>query len=101
MNDEETSEPSGSIPESEMRDAIAEMNRVRKNWLRRPGVTAIDVGFERKGAQKTGALAVRVHVKRKLPESAILAQDRFPEYLGRFPVDVVEAEYGPQAGATE
>jgi hypothetical protein len=78
-------------------EALAELRKVEGNWLRRPGVTAVDVGFETKNGRYTGKLAIRVHVARKLPLSAVPEHDRFPERLGRFPVDVQVGSYGPQA----
>ena len=84
------------IPQSEVDAAIEEMNSVRKDWLRRPGVTALDVGFKIKDGQLTDELAIRVHVERKLPAEAVPEYDLFPEQVGRFSVDVIEAAYGPQ-----
>jgi hypothetical protein len=83
--------------ESELAAAIAELDKVRDDWLKRPGVTAVDVGYRMKDGQLTRELAIRVHVRRKLPPEALSEHERFPEYLGRFGVDVVEATYGPQA----
>ena len=81
--------------------AIAEMSKVRKRWLRRPGVTAVDVGYKIKGDKLTDQLAVRVHVARKR-EDAVVEREREafsttkqPGKCGAFPVDVIEAEYGP------
>lgn len=84
------------IPDSELDAALIEMNNVRKDWLRRPGVTAVDVGFKIKDGELTDELAIRVHVKRKLPREAIPEYELFPEHVGSFSVDVLEAEYGPQ-----
>ena len=44
----------------------------------------------------TDELAIRVHVKRKLPREAIPEYELFQEQVGPFLVDVIEAEYGPQ-----
>ena len=84
------------IPDSELDAALIDMNNVRNDWLRRPGVTAVDVGFKIKDGELTDELAIRVHVKRKLPREAIPEYERFPEQVGAFSVDVIEAEYGPQ-----
>ncbi len=83
---------------SEIDAAKAEMQRVRSDWLRREGVTAVDVGFKFRGGQMTRELAVRGHVKRKLPPESLPAGQLFPDHLGRFPVDVIEAEYTPSLG---
>lgn len=88
------------IPAKQVDAAIAELDKVRKQWLRRPGVTAVDVGYKIKDNELTDELAIRVHVKRKLPVEALEDYDKFstsdkPEKLGSFPLDVIEAEYGP------
>lgn len=84
------------IPESELNAALGELDKVRERWLKRPGVTAIDVGYRVKGGRLTDELAIRVHVKRKLPREALNEDDLFPGRLGDFVVDIIEAEYGPQ-----
>ena len=83
------------IPQSEVEAATAELDKVRKEWLERPGVTAVDVGLKIKDGQLTDELAIRVHVVRKLPREALSEEELFPETLGEFEVDVIEAEYGP------
>ncbi len=84
------------IPEAEVNAAIAELDKVRESWRKRPGVTAVDVGYKIKDGKLTDELAIRVYVKRKLPREAISAHELFAERLGRFSVDVIGAEYGPQ-----
>jgi len=82
------------IPDSEINAAIDELNQVREEWLKRPGVTAVDVGFKIKDGELTDELAIRVHVQRKLPPEALPEHELFPEHLGNFSVDVIEATYG-------
>lgn len=89
-------------------DAVAQLDSVRREWLRRPGVTAVDVGFKISGDELTDDLALRVHVERKLPAAALPEHEVFtvsgetPEEVGGFPVDVIEASYGPaQVAAVE
>lgn len=89
-----------TIPESDIDAAITELNKVRKNWLNRPGVTAVDVGYKIKDRKLTDELAIRVHVKSKLPTEALAGHELFSEHdkpkkLGAFGIDVIEAEYGP------
>jgi endonuclease G len=88
------------IPQTKINDAIVELNKVRKSWLKRPGVTAVDVGYKLKGGKLTDELAIRAHVKRKLPAEAYSEHEQFtthdqPKKLGAFSIDVIEAEYGP------
>ena len=80
--------------QAEIAEATAELDKVRQNWLNRPGVTAVDVGYKIKDGQLTDELAIRVHVQRKLPPEALKEHDMFPKRLGRFSVDVIEASYG-------
>jgi len=81
--------------DSDLRDAVSQLDRVRKQWLRRDGVTAVDVGYKLTGGELTDQLAARVHVKSKKPLAAVALHEHFPSNLGRFATDVIEAEYTP------
>jgi len=88
------------ISEKKAQEAIERLDKVRREWLRRPGVTGVDVGFKISGEELTDQLAVRVHVERKLPTEALPDYEVFsvsgkPQKLGSFPIDVIEASYGP------
>ena len=89
------------FPQEEIDAARKELEKVRDEWLRRPGVTAVDIGYRIKDGRLLDELAIRAHVKRKLPLDEIARGDAFPENLGAFPVDVIEAEYGPESPAPE
>jgi hypothetical protein len=84
-------------------DATAALDTVRREWLRRPGVTAVDIGYKIKGDKLTDDIAVRVHVARKIPAAELANSEVFnetgktPKRVGGFPVDVIEATYGPSA----
>ena len=84
-------------------EAIAALDSVRREWLRRPNVTAVDVGFKIKGDTLTDEIAIRVHVARKVPVAELASSEVFnetgktPKKVGGFPVDVIEAKYGPSA----
>jgi len=91
-----------SIPTPELvDDAIAALDGVRREWLRRPGVTAVDVGYKISGDEITDDVALRVHVARKIPVPELAKSEVFneggttPTEVGGFPVDVIEATYGP------
>lgn len=88
------------MDESGSRDDLEAMTKaldeVRESWRKRPGVTGLDVGFKMKDGKPTDSLAIRVHVRRKLPAEELPVHDLFPKHLGPFDVDVIEAEYGPQ-----
>lgn len=87
---------SETIPESEVRSAMAELDKVRGDLMQRPGVTAVDVGLRHRGGELIQELAIRVHVRRKLSAEELDEDQLLPEKLGRFPVDVIEAAYEPQ-----
>ena len=88
-------------------DAIELLNQHRRDWLRRPGVTAVDVGFKISNNKITDALALRVHVERKKPLAELEEHEIFnisgteattkkkPKKVGAFPIDVIEAAYEP------
>ena len=86
---------------STVSDAVAALDSVRGSWLRRPGVTAVDVGFKIAGDEMTDTVALRVHVERKRPAASLASEDVFndpdtgPDEVGGFEVDVVEAAYSP------
>jgi len=88
------------IARKKLEAAVTELDKVRRSWMRRPGVTGLDVGFEMKGRQRTDELAVRVHVSRKVPVAALPSKaESFGtggelSRLGDFGVDVIEADYG-------
>jgi hypothetical protein len=82
--------------DEEVQGAEAELAKVRKEWLRRPGVTAVDVGYKMTDGRMVDVLAIRVFVKRKLRPEQLEEGEMFPPTLGEYAVDVVEAEFGPQ-----
>ena len=90
-------------PKKQVDEAREAVETVRADWMRRPGVTAVDVGFKITDGQPVETVALRVHVERKipvaeLPESEVLNDtDKADEEVGGFPVDVIEGTYGPSA----
>lgn len=86
--------------EKRVQAAITALDGVRREWLRRPGVTAVDVGFKVTSTGLTDTLALRAHVERKraaadLEKSEVFNTPSTPKKVGGFPVDVIEATYGP------
>jgi hypothetical protein len=85
--------------------AVEALDKVRRSWLRRSGVTAVDVGLKISHGQITDVLALRVHVARKRPVAELAESEVFndadadsPYEVDGFPVDVIEASYGPSSG---
>lgn len=96
-----------TVGEKRARAALDQLDAVRGEWLRRPGVTGVDIGFKIRGEKLTDEVALRVHVERKLPLEALEKREVFtrserPEKIGGFPLDVIEATYAPaQVAAVE
>lgn len=82
------------IDEERVDAAIAALDSIRRQWLRRPGVSAVDVGFKIKDDElKEDTLALRVHVVRKRYGDDLPDEERFPTEHEDFPVDVIEVDY--------
>ncbi|MEQ3709759.1 MAG: hypothetical protein ABNH38_09615 [Tateyamaria sp.] len=87
--------------------AIEKLNEVRREWMRRPGVTAVDVGFKIKDKVMTDDVALRVHVARKKPVADLSSSEVFNTTgksltkQGGFPVDVIEGDYAPADVSTD
>ncbi len=80
--------------------ALEALAGVRRDWHRRPGVTAVDVGYKIRDKEMTSEVALRMHVKRKLPRAALpdhelVTSSAKPKKVGDFPIDVIEADYAP------
>lgn len=63
------------------------------SYAHRENVTGVDIGYRYKDGQRTDELAIRVHVKEKLPETALEAAQVFPKEIDEVPVDVIQAVY--------
>ena len=79
-----------------VRAAIAELDKVRDEWLRRPGVTGVDVGYRMVAGERSDELAIRVHMEQK---PAALSFSTRGERLGEFKIDYIEANYGLANGS--
>ena len=66
---------------------------IRDEWLKRPGVTAIDLGFKWSHGQMTDEIAIRVHLNQKRPRSQLSNAELFPRQIQGIPVDIIEARY--------
>lgn len=73
------------------------LNQIRDEWLARPGVTAVGLGFKWRHGLMTEEVAIRVHVVRKKAPTELSDLERFPKEVQGVPVDVVEATYSPQS----
>jgi hypothetical protein len=73
------------------------LESVRDEWMERPGVVAIDLGFRWSKGEMTSELSIRVHVAEKKPSSQLSTEELFPDEIKGIRVDIIEAVYVPQA----
>ncbi len=101
-----TTAPAETI-DPEWKKLIDAFHLNRRSILSIPGVTAMDIGYKIKEGKFQDTLAIRVHVKRKLPKSAF--KDREHDYIRKdgdtaskiyfnlkgthVPTDVIEGNY--------
>ncbi len=85
-----------AVNPEELEQAEAILDSVRAELLRRPGVTAVDLGFKWKAGQMTDTLSIRIHVARKKLNIELNEIELFPKELQGIPVDVIEASYAAQ-----
>ena len=84
------------IDSGEIARAEKILDVVKEEWLDRPGVIAVDLGYKWIAGQMTPELSIRVHVESKKHRSFIPKYEVFPDQLGGIKVDVIEANYLPQ-----
>lgn len=64
-----------------------------KKFGHRKYVTGVDVGYKWVGKDPTKELCIRVHVKEKIPVSALESSEVFPSEIDGVPLDVIEGDY--------
>ena len=80
-------------------DLRAIKDRAEADLMKRPGVTAVDVGYRYVGGQKTNDVAIRVHVEKKKDLKDLKPEEVIPATIEGAPTDVVERRYVLQAMA--
>lgn len=68
-----------------------------KAYAHRPNVTGVDIGFRYKDQKRLESFGVRIHVKEKIPKTALEADELLPQEIDGVPVDVVQAVYKAHA----
>lgn len=76
---------------STLDELIAIKHRVEQEYLGRPGVTGIDVGYKEVDGVRTDQIAIRVHVEQK--KSKVPAAERVPKEIEGVVTDVLERRY--------
>ena len=74
------------------------LERVRGAWLRRPGVTGVDVGLRERRGELLDEVAIRVHVTSKQALRELAPAEIFPDEEEGVPIDVLEVP--PNGSAT-
>jgi hypothetical protein len=85
-----------SIDPQDLARAERVLDLVRDEWLRRPGVTAVDLGFKWSGGEMTDVVSLRVHVANKRDAADLSEAELFPREIDGVPIDVIAASYAPQ-----
>lgn len=71
--------------------AIAAKQGVENEWLAKPGVTGIDVGFKYVSGRRTDEIAIRVLVAKKDP--SVAQSDKVPPDIAGIKTDVIERTF--------
>ncbi|HEY5598877.1 MAG TPA: hypothetical protein VIK47_08750 [Kiloniellales bacterium] len=66
-----------------------------KTYGQRANVTGIDIGYKYDAGVRTDEVAVRIHVREKIPSAALNAAEAFPKDIDGVPVDVIQGHYTP------
>lgn len=74
-----------------LNEVVALKESLEEQLLRKPGVTAVDVGFKYVAGQRTEEVAIRVMVERKT--DAVPAGERVPDHFDGVKTDVIERTY--------
>ena len=87
------------LPERELEtsERIADvLSRFEERLLKYPNVVGVELGFKEIGGRRTEDRAIVVQVSRKLPGSALSAEDRLPSQIEEVLIDVVEVTSQPE-----
>ncbi|MCA9929009.1 MAG: hypothetical protein KC419_11045 [Anaerolineales bacterium] len=76
-----------------MNELIELKQGVEDEFLGRPGVTGVDVGYKITGGEKTDQLAVRVYVAQKKGVRSVPKEERIPGTINDAPTDVIERTF--------
>jgi hypothetical protein len=76
-------------------DIIEIKEAAKHDWLPRKGVTGMDVGLKYIAGKRTGEVAIRLFVRKKV--SDIAPEKRFPSQLGKHKTDVIVREFKPNS----
>jgi hypothetical protein len=72
-------------------EALRVKEQVEEELRGRPGVTGVDVGFKEVGGERTGEIAIRVHVEKK--KKSVPKDQEIPAEIEGVKTDVIERKY--------
>lgn len=76
-----------------MNELIAIQRETENDFLSRPGVTGVDVGYKIVDGQKTDELAIRVYVAKKKSVRSVPKAERIPKEIQNAATDVIERTF--------
>ena len=79
-----------NVSDSQLQQAY---QKAFKAYIGRNNVTGLDIGYKYVGGQRTDDIVVRIHVREKIPETALEAAQVFPRDIDGIPVDIIQAVY--------
>lgn len=75
-------------------DAVQRATEVKRRheqeFMRKPNVVAVGIGYRTRGGKPTDEVCIVVSVKKKVPHSQLKSGDLIPSSIDGVPVDVVE-----------
>ncbi|WP_156138642.1 chymotrypsin family serine protease [Microbacterium mangrovi] len=78
-------------------ELVAIKDRAEAEYLSRPGVTGIDVGYKYVGGEQTDEVAIRVHVKQK--KATVAKAQLVPAQIDGVVTDVLQRDYQLQVAS--
>lgn len=82
-----------------LNELISIKQRVEAQFLSRPGVTGVDVGYKETGGVRTDTVAIRIHVAEK--KKRVPADEMVPKDVEGAVTDVLERRYEPQVASKQ
>ena len=71
----------------EQDDILVTKESTKNDWLNRPGVTGMGVGFKYVGGKRTKEVVICLFVRKKLKK--LPSEARFPKKIGKYRTDVI------------
>lgn len=76
-------------------DLLKALQKAKSRYLARPDCTGVDLGYRYRDGLRTEELAIRVHLREKLPRKHLRAASLVLPEIDGIPTDVIQAVYQP------